>query len=280
VKYKFEQKEDRTKFQEDLRDKDLLETFEFDSIKSKRSGRNGPFEANNEDIKLWRRRDLQQSWSLSFYGSGVADRHLEFPMHWFSADAERDKDVNMVKLRFLSRKTSPNDTPSSPRRTSTATWLGRKFSSASLETHSIPFRGPSLADNRASISTVGSASSAGSHEDVSPDLSENEKLAETLKYLSIRFSTTEDYDSFLKEFNDIQKQMKEPPVFSAPYEMDSLSVPARPPDSHASPYLSGSEPPSPGHIIPEIPELEADIPAELDPTPSYTYSPYQQTTNP
>jgi hypothetical protein len=98
--YIFIQPSDIRRFQEELRDKHLLGTFDVDRIKSHRSSNYG--EAGNQDIKLWRSKDMDQIHTISFYANHIKE-HLEFPLHWFSPDISAKASKTTVQLTFAKR---------------------------------------------------------------------------------------------------------------------------------------------------------------------------------
>jgi hypothetical protein len=95
--YTFVQLSDLNRFQEGLRDKDLIGVYDFDKIRSHRSSSYG--EAGNQDLKLWLSRDDDDTFSISFFANHIRE-HLEFPLHWFSADLESSREKQTVQLNF------------------------------------------------------------------------------------------------------------------------------------------------------------------------------------
>ena len=82
VIYTFIQPRDVKSFQEDLRNMNLLGTYDFTKITSAQTDRFCG-EATNEVVKLWRSREYPHAFSLSFYASSVEKQHLEFHIPWF-----------------------------------------------------------------------------------------------------------------------------------------------------------------------------------------------------
>jgi hypothetical protein len=96
VKYRLHQLSDYKQFQEDLRDKHLIDTFEADSIRTNRSGWGY---VSNQDLKLWCNRD-DSVHTLSFYADHIME-HLEFPLSWFSPELTLSPERRSVQLTFL-----------------------------------------------------------------------------------------------------------------------------------------------------------------------------------
>lgn len=108
AEYRFSSPEELQRFQEELRGKDLVYRFEFDKLRSKRSL---AVEAENQDLKIWRGRDPHRRHSLSFYGSKLEKRYLEFPVSWFDSSwfhktMDRKKATTTVQLNFIQRNAS------------------------------------------------------------------------------------------------------------------------------------------------------------------------------
>jgi hypothetical protein len=96
IKYRFYQISDYKQFQEDLRDKYLINTFEFDSLKTNERGWGF---VSNQDLKLWCNRD-DQTHSLSFFADNIRE-HLEFPLSWFHPEISTISSRRLVQLTFL-----------------------------------------------------------------------------------------------------------------------------------------------------------------------------------
>ena len=106
VNYQFVTEEDYKKFQEGLRNKDLLETYDFAKISSQRKAAHSYGEATGQDLKLWRSRDQPQIYTISFFSNCVSRRHLEFPVHWFDSLVDANISIKTVRLNFIRRQKS------------------------------------------------------------------------------------------------------------------------------------------------------------------------------
>jgi len=96
LQYRFVQASDYQRFQEDLRDKHLIDTFDFDSIKTHKKGWGF---VSNQDIKIWCNRD-DQTHTITFFADHIKE-HLEFPLDWFSPDISVTPEKRIVQLTFL-----------------------------------------------------------------------------------------------------------------------------------------------------------------------------------
>jgi hypothetical protein len=85
-------------FQEDLRDRHLIDTFDIDSIKTNQNNRGWGF-VSNQDLKLWCNRD-DHAHTLSFFADHIRE-HLEFPLSWFSPEIILSPERRLVQLTFL-----------------------------------------------------------------------------------------------------------------------------------------------------------------------------------
>lgn len=207
VIYHFVDAKDLKRFQEELRDKDLLDTFDTDTVKSKRpTGRYG--EAGNQDMKLWCSRDEGQVYTISFYANHTENEHLEFPIKWFQDDISADPKKRTVQLVFAppTETSAPFALPARP------SSFMRKFSfarSESSQTVSSSAVSITSSSSKASISTLNSIMSAlegmGGHvEPFAPA-----EVSKVFQYLHITFSESEgplkrpgesDFDRFVTLF--------------------------------------------------------------------------------
>jgi hypothetical protein len=96
--YGFPSLDDWKTFQESLRGMDLLDTFEFDKVRSKRKTPWG--EATKETLKLWRSRDPSHRLSLSFYASNTGEGDLEFSLPCFERKITTKAIGKLVLLKF------------------------------------------------------------------------------------------------------------------------------------------------------------------------------------
>jgi hypothetical protein len=114
VEYDFLEPGHRKEFQGDVRGKDLVETFDFDVLYSKRILKENGGEAVLQDLK-----SPPRHHSLSFLATTREDKHLEFPFLWFQTPIKRELDTPFtVKLEFIRRKES-GSASGTPRRRST-----------------------------------------------------------------------------------------------------------------------------------------------------------------
>ncbi|KAF1982390.1 hypothetical protein K402DRAFT_424657 [Aulographum hederae CBS 113979] len=217
-KYKFVIDKDLEKFQGDVRDKDLLKSFEIDIMKSKRPSTTGVV-TSNEVVKLWRTRDYLQARSLSFYAP-EDNRHREFPIRWFKDDVTKDQGKLSVQLDFIKRKGSSNDVPGSPKRA--GTFFRKKSSSSKSLAEPLgffrrPSDAPSQHNPRASVSTVSSAGSSSDESGLAPA-----EIAESFKHLSIVLSSPDHYKTFVKFLDPTQTHSTSvsPPVLRSPFEVE------------------------------------------------------------
>lgn len=103
--YSFVQYADFTRFQEELRDKYLVGTFDVDRIKTHRSTNYG--EAGNQDLKLWCSKDGDQTHTISFYANHVKE-HFEFPLYWFNTSISATPENCSVQLTFVKKPGASN----------------------------------------------------------------------------------------------------------------------------------------------------------------------------
>jgi len=124
--YVFESVDVRKNFQEDIRGKDLLETFDFQELWSQGNSRKSSIKAQFQDLKVWKDRLLPHHHSISFFATIIEDKHeeekyVEFPISRFQSKIRKEAgNVQVVYLDFLRRKDSASST--------TSTTGKRKFS--------------------------------------------------------------------------------------------------------------------------------------------------------
>jgi hypothetical protein len=125
--YVFFSADDRKRFQEDLRDKNLVETFDFDALWSKRIPLNAGGESILQDLKIWQDRYLPYHHSISFFATTGEERHVEFPILWFQRiDRNDTSNLKVVHLDFIGRKESAPSPGTAVRRR----WTLERFSSS------------------------------------------------------------------------------------------------------------------------------------------------------
>lgn len=257
VVYHFVDAKDFKRFQEELRDKDLLDTFNTDTINSKRpNGRYG--EAGNQDLKLWCSRDEGQVYTLSFYANHMENEHLEFPLNWFQEDITPDRSKLSVQLVFAPPTNTPAPIPLPARPGSFMRTLsfGRSDSLHNVASSSVSTTSTS---SRASVSTLNSIMSAlegmGGHvEPFAPT-----DVAKAFQYLQITFSEPEsrlqapeetDFERFITLFEKARLLSQNP---ANPPTSNLFSFQEERPRGFRSGVPS---------ISPTIPEMHPDVPME------------------
>jgi hypothetical protein len=190
TKYRFIELSNLTKFQQDFRDMDLLDTFDIDSIKSSRKGWG---EASLQDLKIWRSRDIDQTHTLTFYANHIKD-HLEFPVEWFSSDFEIFGKKKEVHMSFKKRPGIANADPRSLPLFSRLSAGKKALRMAAAADQASMRSSSSLAttiSSRASISTVSSNASSLTAP-VPNRVHALADLAAGFEFLRIKFTDTED----------------------------------------------------------------------------------------
>lgn len=185
VKYKFVQAVDLKRFQEDFRDKHLIDTFDTDKIKANKKGWGY---VTNQDLKIWCSRD-DQTYTISFFADHLRE-HLEFPLEWFDPDIVTNNKERTVQLTFLKGAGTMEAMLRAPA-------FRRRFSSSSapvegLTADNLAVAAGSMSNSpRPSVSTVNSNFSA-----LGPSPSRVQRLAkqaESFQFLKIEF-TRDEYD--------------------------------------------------------------------------------------
>jgi hypothetical protein len=113
IKYHFIDKENSKRFQEDVRNKELLDVFNTSRIKSRRSGSWG--EGGNQCLQIWCSRDEVQRYTISFWANHTTAEDLEFNVALFEADIHADAATRSVQLKFARLPESLEQLTSSPR---------------------------------------------------------------------------------------------------------------------------------------------------------------------
>ncbi|EKG19615.1 hypothetical protein MPH_03479 [Macrophomina phaseolina MS6] len=184
VVYEFVQDERFIDFQEDIRNKHLVEFFDFHQILSSRNGQSTYGEAIHGHVKIWKDREPPFHHSVSFFGNH-ARRDLEFPLLRFNSLTVPKKSEKRVKLSFsLPKKTSQN-----------------KGS----------FRG---FFRRTSQSGEASTPVPDQISDISEPPSELAALMNEMKFLEFRFDTHEDFERFVRTFHEARAADEARPAFS------------------------------------------------------------------
>lgn len=98
--YVFTTAERRKLFQGDLRGKDLVETFDFNTIWSERRPKKYG-EATFQDLKIWQDRHHPYRHTISFFASSTVNRVLEFPVLSFQPQFSERAFEKSVELSFV-----------------------------------------------------------------------------------------------------------------------------------------------------------------------------------
>jgi hypothetical protein len=183
AKYRFIDQQDSTKFEQDFRDMDLLDTFDVDSIKSLRKGWG---ETTNECLKIWRSRDIDQTHTLTFYANHIKE-HLEFPIEWLSPDFEVSSRKKEVHISFKQKPGIPNADPRSLPLFGRLS-AGKKAKRLAASASEISFASSS---GSASIRTMSSTSSSLSSRPTPARVKALADLASSFEYLKIQFGDEE-----------------------------------------------------------------------------------------
>ncbi|OCK75628.1 hypothetical protein K432DRAFT_429280 [Lepidopterella palustris CBS 459.81] len=175
VDYVFVRAEDHKRFQEELREKDLLHKFDFERLWSYRKDTSTYGEATVGDIKIWRDHSHPRTFRLSFFGSSYIKQHLEFPIHWFDHPIAPYRSSKCVRLNFI----QPN--PSTPNPGSPSTSQSRRFSFSHKSTRSQSISGDATFDEK------------------------HYTAADTYRFLIIEFETSEILKAFTTAFESAYK---------------------------------------------------------------------------
>ncbi|KAL1622783.1 hypothetical protein SLS54_004803 [Diplodia seriata] len=173
VVYEFVQNEPFMCFQEDIRHKHLVDVFNFHLILSNRSGSSTYGEAIHGHVKFWRDRDPPFHHSISFFGNH-AGRDLEFPVLRFNAQTVPRRLEKRVKLSFAFPPKGGQSKGS--------------------------FRG----FFRRSQTSEASTPVLDHLPNVLQPTPQQAALMIDMKYLDLRFDTVEDFDRFIKSFQEIR----------------------------------------------------------------------------
>jgi hypothetical protein len=116
------------RFQEDIRNKDLICRVEVDEIKSKKGGAL----AANQDVKLWKSKDTPGVYAISFFANGIdgdnVQKHTELRVSWFLSSwyppSTSNNKSRTIKLEFTNKPGQSQPTTHRRRRDS---WSPRLF---------------------------------------------------------------------------------------------------------------------------------------------------------
>jgi hypothetical protein len=106
AEYTFLSADDWKRFQGDVCNKDLVGTFDFNTIllSSKRIPQGGGSDAVLRDLKIWKDRHPPYHHSISFFANTTKERHVEFPILWFQPGVRNDeRNLKVVHLDFVMR---------------------------------------------------------------------------------------------------------------------------------------------------------------------------------
>lgn len=234
VEYRFTDDAFLRQFQSDLRDKELVGTFETSKIKCKNGNH------INEHVKIWQSRDTDQTPSLSFFASGADDGFVECAIKWFKSPiTQKQKDLEMT-LELI--KPPPGE--------------GKRkgmFGRRSMSTHGKNGDGSPLdgLDNgmsptdskRGSVVTMSSTTS--SNGDEFPTHCPQE-IYDRVRQMVITFTKPADYQGFLAKYSSSQipQSSSSRPRSGTSAETESVhsrtSSFASPTAELMDPYLTGS----------------------------------------
>lgn len=200
VEYRFTQDDYLRDFQSDLRDKELLGTFEAAKIKCKNANH------INEHIKVWRSRDSDQTPSLSFFANGSDEGFAEYAIKWFKSPVVQNAAKLEVTLELLKPPpgTSGDGKLKGMFRRKSTTRQGSIDSSTSHAPDS-PLS-PSFS-KRGSTTTMGSSVSSNGEEYPPYCLLET---YEKVRQLLITFTTEQDFRKFLTAYKESQNPSSVP----------------------------------------------------------------------
>jgi hypothetical protein len=167
---------------------DLLDTFDIESIKSSRKGWG---EASNQDLKIWRTRDIDQIHTLTFYANHIKE-HVEFPIEWFSPDFEILSRKKEVHISFKKKPGVANADPRSLPLFSRLSAGKKALRLQAADQASLRSTSSGAGSSRASLSTMSSsASGSGPNANRVRALAD---LAESFEFLRIKFGEEEEED--------------------------------------------------------------------------------------
>jgi hypothetical protein len=113
IKYHFIDEENSKRFQEDVRNMELLDVFNTSRIKSGRSDSWG--ECGNQCLQLWCSRGGAPRFTISFWANHTTAEDLEFNVAFFKPDIHADAATRSVQLKFARLPESLEPLPSSPK---------------------------------------------------------------------------------------------------------------------------------------------------------------------
>lgn len=197
VEYRFTQDDFLKTFQSDARDKDLIGTFEADTIKT-RHGRH-----QNEQIKIWKSRELDQTASLTFFPNGEEQlRHIECALKWFVVPYKKDEHKRTGVLELLKPPPDP-----SPAETKKKGLFRRKSSTAQspneagLPQYFDP-ASPTQLSKRGSVTTMDSTTSSIADSELPAHCPQD--VYDNIRSLTVLFSSDKDFRDFNETFKSAQ----------------------------------------------------------------------------
>jgi hypothetical protein len=129
--YVFSESADLEEFQGDVRNKDFVGRFDFESLWSRPdSGRREVLEASLQNINIWQERNYPSHQTMSYYASNLDEQHqhhVQNPLIGFQPDLKQDPQTpKTVVLEFSGRRASSSSIQMPARRR----WSFRKLSSS------------------------------------------------------------------------------------------------------------------------------------------------------
>lgn len=185
IEYRFTSEEGLKKFQSDLRDKELLGSYETDKVKCK----NGTH--INECVKLWRSRDGDGDCSLTFFASGSNEGDVEYPLRWIQSPFKRNEAKREVTLDLLKK---PPDLESKKRGI-----LGRRKSSSATSPYGGDISPVSPSGKRGSTVTMDSTASSNATSDDLPIYCPD-NIHDKVRTMIFTFSADKDFKAFLQMY--------------------------------------------------------------------------------
>ncbi|KAI8629680.1 hypothetical protein F5Y19DRAFT_484584 [Xylariaceae sp. FL1651] len=228
VKYSFTELRALQQFQGDIRDKDLLETFDTEVIWTDLQPRRNQGEAILVELKVWRDRYPPGKYSLSFLANNKDKGHVEHYLGSFREPAKRNTKVPQeVTLEFVNRR-SGSSMGSKGKRNSLVLMIKGITSHSAATTR--------IADIVQDISLTHSRKSSGTS--VASEQVTDVAVTKEPSFLSIEFSTIAEADSFATLFKTAHHE--EPTSLFKAFELDGQSSVIRPTE-HSLHELSPSE---------------------------------------
>jgi hypothetical protein len=109
--YIFLQEDDMKRFQGDVRNRELVGRFDFESLWSKSvSGRKEVLEASLQNLNIWKDRGHPSHHTISYYASNFDEQHrhhVQHPITGFQSDLKKDsQEPKTIVLEFSGRRSS------------------------------------------------------------------------------------------------------------------------------------------------------------------------------